>query len=109
MGQTKQVDIEELKRLYLVERLTFKETARLLGVTPMTLRRRMRDLGLELNRPPLPGAVREDVSTAELRRLYVEEKLSTTEIARLKNISVSTVWRRLNAIGLSTSWPRGRA
>jgi len=89
---------DELRRLYCDQGLSTAQVARQLGWSDSAVRTRLVALGIPRRTPWARNAV--DCEIDELRRMYVEEGLSTTAIAQLLGCSGVTILRRLVAAGI---------
>lgn len=91
-------DSDRLRHLYLDDKRTVAEVAEVLGVARGTAHNWLRAAGIELR--PSPSKRREDIADTELRDLYVAEQLSAPDIARLLDCGTSTVYHRLDRLGI---------
>ncbi len=84
----KPISPDELKRLYLDEKLSVSEIGSRLGLSPQRVYDRFRENGISLRTGLL--------SKEELTDLYQNQKLTIKEIAKQTGYSVCTVRRRLD-------------
>jgi transposase-like protein len=93
-------DISEadLVRLYCDEGLSLHEVAQRLGWSPSAIYSRLVALGIARRTAWARNAVEADIG--ELRQLYVDEGLSLSAIAARYGCSLTTIWRRLQAVGI---------
>jgi transposase len=103
---------EQLERLYVGQGLSVNAVAARLGVSPATVSRRLRELGIPL-RPPrrrpsprsapaateMPGTVELSLAAA-LRELYVRQGLAASEVAVRLGIPATRVRAQLRALGI---------
>lgn len=115
-----EVSAEELRRLYLDEKLTVGQTASILGCNKWIVQRRLRAMGI----PPQPyhhttetkakigdkarlryltypeNWSKINLPEGKLRALYLDEKMGSSKLARIFNCDAQTVIRRLEEIGI---------
>jgi predicted DNA-binding protein YlxM (UPF0122 family) len=101
-GNRRIADISEadLVRLYCDERLSLNEVAGRLGWSPSAIYSRLVALGIARRKAWARNAVEADA--AELRRSYVDEGLSMSALAERYSCSLTTIWRKLQAIGVDS-------
>ena len=98
MNKTKKAfDKETLERLYLKERKSTPEIAKMYGCTHRTVQLRCRKFGIRL-RPR--GRKIEHLNKAVLQKLYVAEGKSVSEISRIVSCSSSAVKARCKEYGI---------
>jgi len=88
----------ELRHLYLEERLSQRQIATLLDCSKSTIGRKMQKCGTPARSKEeaaafLPWSV--DIPETELRRLYLEEELTQSEIGRIFGCSGTSVRRKM--------------
>lgn len=88
---------EQLQELYVEEGKTTKEIGKIFSCSGNAIRRRCKQLGVPLRNP---GTKKCEIDIANLRRLYVKEKKSNLEIAKIFNCSPSVISNRLKQSGL---------
>ena len=88
----------DLVRLYCDEGLSLSEVARQLGWSPSAIYSRLVALGIARRKARARNAVETDAE--ELRRMYVDERLSLNAIAGRYGCALTTIWRRLQAAGV---------
>lgn len=89
---------DELRRLYEYDGLTTVLLGQRYGCSTTTIANRLRRCGALLRDARFqPHAI----SLAELLRLYQDEHYSVGHIAQHFGVSVSTIYNRLNAAGIS--------
>jgi DNA-binding CsgD family transcriptional regulator len=86
-----------LKKLYVTESKSTREIAKLLSCSRGTVVKRCKQLGIPL-RPP--GQRRVDIDKPTLRRLYIKEGKTFTEIAKIYNCSFWTISNKVKRFGL---------
>jgi DNA-binding CsgD family transcriptional regulator len=97
---------EELERLYYGEGLTQAQIARRFGYSEALIAQRMRAFGMDTRIQA--DYRRVEISSQELRYLYLDMELSIAEIAGLKGCSVTPVFRQLHAYGIPVRPRRSR-
>jgi len=99
-GNRRIQDISEadLVRLYCDEGLSANEVARRLGWSASAIYSRLAALGIARRTQWAHNTV--DADVAELRRLYVEDGLSLSEIAARYGCALTTIWRRLRCAAI---------
>ena len=101
-----EIPVEELDRLYRVERLTSAEIGSLFGVSEETIRQRLVEAGIsrrsksEAAKGPRPGARRLHITPEELDCLYNVEGLNTEDISHVYGVSRDLVRRRMAEFGI---------
>ena len=100
-------DEDTLRRLYVREGKSMGEIARGLGCSTTTVGDWLRRHGIETRTSRVnPPSDRDDgLGEENLRRLYVEERLSSTEIAEETGFSRKTVCKWLRLHGIETRSP----
>lgn len=88
---------EEIKRLYVKEGLTTHQIGEKFGVGHATIGRRLKKQGIKLRSK---GNGRDDLDDEEIKRLYVEEGLSTYQIGEKFETSPNTIDMRLKKQGI---------
>jgi transposase len=91
-------DLDQLRRLYVEQGRTVAQVAEVLGIGRGTAHNWLRAAGVELR--PSPSKRRDDVSDDELRELYVTERLSAPDIAGRIGCGTTTVYHRLEELGI---------
>jgi len=86
-----------LQKLYVEEGKTTREIAKTLGCSFDAVRVRCKNLGVPLRNP---GSKILDINELTLGRLYVREDKSMSEIAKILDCSVSTIYKRVKQFGL---------
>jgi transposase len=86
-----------LQKLYVEEGKTVREIAKIIGCSREPIRLKCKQFGVLL-RPP--GNKRVDIDKSTLRRLYVKEGKSMSEIAKIYGCVVSTIYNKAKKIGL---------
>jgi DNA-binding XRE family transcriptional regulator/catechol 2,3-dioxygenase-like lactoylglutathione lyase family enzyme len=94
-------DLKAIRRLYIKQGKTLRETAKLLGLTRKELLSAMARAGIEA-RPEEPKPLNSfSVSLRRLNRLYLHEKRTQAEVARILGVSSSTISQVVKAAGIS--------
>ncbi len=90
---------DDLRRRYIDERQEVRTIAEADGVETQTVYKWLHDAGIELEkRTPSDTKLPSD---DDLRRMYVREGISATEIGRQAGVSTTTVIRRLNQANIT--------
>ena len=92
---------DELRRLYLDEKLPPATIAKIFGCNDSTVRNRLREYGIKV-RTLSEAMTRIVIPEDDLRRLYLDEGLSAEEIAKIYGCSGRTVFDRLRKYGINT-------
>lgn len=92
------LDEDEIVRLYVQEHKSTTEIGRLLGVDRSVILNRLVRLGVE--RRTSGEAHRLSLDDSEIVRLYVDERMSTVEIAHRLGTNDVTILKRLRACGV---------
>lgn len=93
------VDIDEIYRLYYKEHLTQREIAERLDVRVRTIRHHFREQNWKTRKRCTDLGKYSQVNMDEVRRLYVEEKLNQSEVAKVLGIPkyiVSEIFKENN-------------
>ncbi len=104
MNQATRRALQELKYLYTHQKLSSYEIAEKTGISHVTIQKRLRKLGIARNRSEattISAQKRKQVNPIALetiKHLYLSEKLSTYDIARITGIPVSTVQKSLKRL-----------
>ena len=94
IGLTKSV----LQELYDKEGKTVREIAKIIGCSREPVRLKCRQFGVPLRRPG--NRELKEINEEALRRLYVKERKTVTEIAKIFGCVVSTISQRIKKFGL---------
>jgi transposase len=100
-------DIDRLRRLYVDQRLTISQIAASLGVAPQTVHNRL--VAAKIPRRPSPSTPRTDITDDQIRRLYINQGWSAPEIASHFGCGTSTVYARLERLGVARRPARPRS
>jgi len=98
-GPRVEVDVDELKRLYVDEGLSIQQVVDRTGVKRQTVSRRLRAAGVAL-RPSGGEANRFDLDIDELKRLHIDEQLTLAQIGKRLGIQGATVAAHLRRAGV---------
>ena len=96
---------EELRRLYVEEKRSAAKIAKIYGCNIKTILKRLRQIGVKIRSR---GTVPLELPEEELVRLYTEEKLGSSEIAKRFGVSYPTILRRLEKRGIERRTRRKR-
>ncbi len=91
------IDKPTLHRLYIEDEKTVTEIASIFNCSTPTILREARKYDIKLR--PRGGKKKLDIDESTLRRLYVEEGKSVSEVAKIFDCSVSVISRRIKAFG----------
>ena len=87
-----------LQRLYIKEGKTVREIAKIVGCSREPVRLKCKEFDVPLRMPG--NRVLNEIDKSTLRRLYVKERKSITEIAQIFNCAISTISQRVKRFGL---------
>jgi len=87
-----------LQKLYIEEGKTIREIAKIIGCSREPVRLKCKQCGIPLRRPG--NRELEEINESALRRLYIKEGKSVTEIATIFGCVVSTISQRVKRFGL---------
>ena len=99
------LDVEQLRTMYVNQLMTVQAIATELGVSPKGVRRQLRAAGVAIT-PPLPK--RPDLDPDALRTLYVDRLMSARAIGAQLGVGRRAIERRLVAAGVELRVFRGR-
>lgn len=99
-------DTDRLRRLYVEEQMTISQVAASLGVAPQTVHNRL--VAAQIPRRPSPSTPRSDVTDDTIRRLYIDLNWSVADIAAHLGCATSTVYGRLDRMGVARRAARPR-
>ncbi len=88
-----------LKKAYLEDKLTISEIARICGERRSTIRKRLKQLNI-YKKPQLPSTFDLYNDTEWLRKKYIEENWSITQIAYHCGVSRRAIQKRLHKFGI---------
>ena len=91
-------DLQELKDLYLIDKLTLKQIGEKFGVSKQAIYHRLWHGGVTIRRRGLP---RIQINRDALVSLYVERKMSVAEVATELGCSGESVFRLLVKYGIA--------
>jgi DNA-binding transcriptional regulator LsrR (DeoR family) len=102
-----ELPLEEIRNLYLVEKLSCKEIATRYGVSSPTIRKRLRSLGVEIRKPQFPiyNGKKVNIPIEDLKKLYYEDNWTLEEIAEIYFVTETTIRNYLKAYGLPRRKP----
>lgn len=108
MSKRIEIPEAELRRLYEEEKLSQRQIAEILGCGRTAVQARMREYGIQARSNAEAHIIAQgvDISEAELRRLYVDERLSQRRVAENFGCHQVTVLRRMQEHSIK---PRSRA
>ena len=89
------LDLEEVMHLYNDSTVPFKQKAKLLGTSPDTLRKFLRENGVDIPTKKSPAS--ETLSVEKVTELYVNQNISRKETAKMLGVSLSTLARFIEA------------
>jgi DNA-binding CsgD family transcriptional regulator len=88
-----------LHKLYVKEGKTIREIGKILGCSRESARLKCKKMGIPLRWLGRKNG-RIDIDKTTLRRLYIQEGMSTAEIAKILGCSLSRVYKKAKEIGL---------
>lgn len=86
-----------LINLYWKQKLNLKEIGKLTSLSARTVNIRMRECKIPLRLPGVPGP---KIKKEDLKRLYVNKRLSSRKIAKIYKCAYSTIDRKIRQFGL---------
>jgi transposase len=92
-------DTDRLGRLYVDEQMTISQIAASLDVAPQTVHNRL--VAAHIPRRPSPSTPRTDITDDAIRRLYIDRRWSAAKIAEHFSCGTSTVYTRLDRMGVA--------
>ena len=90
------LDDEEIKKLYIEEKLSTIQIGKKLGTSDITISKRLKKQGIKIQ----DKRIRDDLDDEEIKKLYIEEKLSTIQIGKKLEVNYKTISRRLKKQGI---------
>lgn len=96
---TRQTTAEELQNLYWDQQLSTRQIARLFNRSQCWVRSELNKHHIHCR--PAHGPELYHLDLSEIRRLYLDEKLSTSAIAKRLGISQPIVWHKLHRLGIT--------
>jgi len=87
-----------LQKLYVKEGKSIREIAEIVGCSREVVRVRCKKFGIPLRRPGTRKL--EEINKTALRKLYVKEGKTVTDIAKVFNCTVSTISQMVKQFGL---------
>jgi hypothetical protein len=99
MGSARELPLAELVRLYCEQGLSTTQIAALVGWSPSAVYARLVALGTAMRTPWAHNAV--EIDSLMLRQPYVDEGLPMSALAERCGCSLTTIWRKLKAAGIS--------
>jgi len=95
------IDLEQARELYLEQKLTLAATSKHMDVPYRRLRKALLDSGIKI-RGDTGSARGFQVSKERLEELYLNQQLSTPDIAKVLGVHQATVLRKLHDAGVPT-------
>lgn len=86
-----------LYKLYIKEGKPTREIGKIVGCSFDAVRNRCKQFGIPLRNP---GSKKIEIDESALRRLYIKERKSMTEIAEIFDCAISTISKRIRQLGL---------
>jgi transposase len=102
---TRRIPPDELRRLFEQQQLAPAEIGEQVGVSGRTVRAWLRQLGIPLRPQPQRRRRHLPPATAELRRGYLADGLTTSQLAARYKVSATTVRRWLIEAGIPRRTP----
>jgi DNA-binding CsgD family transcriptional regulator/catechol 2,3-dioxygenase-like lactoylglutathione lyase family enzyme len=94
-------DLKAIKKLYVTQGKTIQETAKLLGLTRKELLSAMARAGIEKRTQGRKSKKKISERMLRLERLYLREKRTQAEVARILGVSLSTISKVVKAANIS--------
>ena len=94
------LDDEEIKKLYIKEGLSIYQIGEKLGASDRTISNRLKKQGIKLRSK---GRSCNDLDDEEIKKMYIEEGLSTVQIGEKFGVSSPTISKRLKKQGIKLS------
>ena len=95
----KELNLDEIKRLYIEENKTLREIAQLMNCGYGTIQKRIKEMGLSRDRFKNTSSSIEELRE-KIKHLYVDEKLSSNEIGKILGKNGNTIRYHLNQMGI---------
>lgn len=95
----KELNLDEIKRLYIEENKTLREIAQLMNCGYGTIQKRIKEMGLSRDRFKNTSSNIEEMRE-KIRHLYIDEKLSSNEIGKIIGKTGKTVLYHLKQMGI---------
>jgi transposase len=99
-------DTGQLRRRYVDEQMTISQIATSMGVAAQTVHNRL--VAAQIPRRASPATPRTDITNDEIRRLYLDQGWTAEEIASHLDCGTSTVYTRLDRLGVARRPARPR-
>ena len=96
--QLARITKDKLQKCYVSEGKSTREVAKVLGCSPETVRMRCKQFGIPMRKPSRDGL---KIDKSVLKRLYLTEDKSMTDIAGICGCSIATISNRLKGFGLT--------
>ena len=96
-------DVDEIKRLYLEERMTTYQIADQYECSRPTIIKILNSIGVEMRVSSEKAHAWKD--TEEIARLYTQEHMTTHQLAKVYECSITVICRILNSIGVEMRDP----
>lgn len=96
--QLARITKEQLQKLYVTQGKSTREVAKVLGCSPETVRMRCKQFGIPMRKPSRNGL---KLDKSILKKLYLEENKSMTDIATICGCSIATISNKLKEFGLT--------
>ena len=95
----KELNLDEIKRLYIEENKTLREIAQIMNCGYGTIQKRIKEMGLSRDRFKNTSSNIEEMRE-KIRHLYIDEKLSSNEIGKIIGKTGKTVLYHLKQMGI---------
>lgn len=95
----KELNLDEIKRLYIEENKTLTEIAQIMNCGYGTIQKRIKEMGLSRDRFKNTSSNIEEMRE-KIRHLYIDEKLSSNEIGKIIGKAGKTVLYHLKQMGI---------
>lgn len=93
-----QVDIEKMVDMYVNQKIKVAEIGKKLNIHRDTVRRKLRSLGVRMQSQREAHTIELDI--VKLEDMYVNQKMSTTQIGKIMGVNPKTILNRLKILGI---------
>ena len=94
----KQVDIEKMVDMYVNQKIKVAEIGKKLNIHRDTVRRKLRSLGVRMQSQREAHTIELDI--VKLEDMYVNQKMSTTQIGKIMGVNPKTILNKLKILGI---------
>lgn len=93
-----QVDIEKMVDMYVNQRMTATEIGKKLNIHEVTIRRKLKKLGVKIRNRREARTIELDI--VKLEDMYVNQKLPCHKIGKIMGVASNTILRNLKILGI---------